>query len=170
MDCDFETNVYSTFNAHKSRSHNQTSDIRAFKPEIVSQLSGSAETIPDIPVDDLSEEEDIADTDVQDLYAQLEHNLASLFLEMQAILNLSENAVERVIQRISQLLVLSEPLTYSALEEVLKCHHPEIESTVIKKAARAVTKSNIFLKDTSTGANLSTSKRRESFFVKDPLQ
>ena len=77
LDCDFETNVYSTFNTLKSRNHNQTSiDVNlAFKPEIVSQLSCSEESAPVASLDELtSEDEEMADIDVQDLDIQLEHN------------------------------------------------------------------------------------------------
>lgn len=59
MDYDFETNVYSTFNAHKSRNHNQRSMDASLplKPEIVSQLSWSGESIPVLAVDDITSED-----------------------------------------------------------------------------------------------------------------
>lgn len=45
--------------------------------------------------------------DLQDLEIQLECNLASLFLKMQAILHISESAAQEVIQQINQIHLLS---------------------------------------------------------------
>lgn len=108
LDCDFETNVYSTFNTHKSRNHDQkysTSSLQ-FKPGIALQLCGTEEntSVPaePVPAEDVTSlgEEELTDVgvDVNDLDSQLEHNLASLFLKMQTILNIPESALQEIIR------------------------------------------------------------------------
>ena len=103
LDCDFETNVYSTFNTHRSRNHDQkySASSLQFKPGIAVQLCGTEEStsVPaePVPAEDVSGlgEEELTNlgVDVNDLESQLEHNLASLFLKMQTILNISESAL-----------------------------------------------------------------------------
>lgn len=116
LDCDFETNVYSTFNTHKSRNHDQkysTSSLQ-FKPGIAVQLCGTEEStsLPaePVPADDVTSlEEELADVGMDldlDLDSQLEHNLASLSLKMQTILNISEGALQEIIQQIGQVFQL----------------------------------------------------------------
>ncbi len=103
--------------------------------------------------------------DVSDLDSQLEHNLAALFLKIQTILNISENALQEIIQQIGKLLQLSKPLMFSAMEETLRCHYPDIDNAVVKDSA--VTDTNVFLKHTSAGGSLLTSNRRTSFIARE---
>lgn len=157
LDCDFETNVYSTFNTHKKRNHDQkysTSSLQ-FKPGIAGLLHGTEESTS-VPAEDVTrlEEEDLTDADVSDLNSQLEHNLASLFLKMQTILNISESALQEIIQQIRQIFQLSEPLMFSVVEEILSRHYPDIDSAVVKEVVYAVTDTNVFLKHTSAGGSL----------------
>lgn len=177
LDCDFETNVYSTFNTHKNRNHDQkysTSSLQ-FKPGIAVQLCGTEEStsVPaePVPAEDVTslEEEDLTDVgvDVNDLNSQLEHNLASLFLKMQTILNISESALQEIIQQIGQVFQLSEPVMFSVVEEILRCHYPDIDNAVVKEVVCAVTDTNVFLKHTSAGGSLSTSNRRATYIAKE---
>lgn len=56
---------------------------------------------------------------------------------------------------------------YFGIEEILKHHYPDIQSSVVREVVRAGTETNAFLKHTSTGGSLSTSRRKESFFAKE---
>ena len=49
------------------------------------------------------------------LQHQLEHNLPSVFLKLQAVLHLSDMAVQEVIQQLNQLVLLSELLLRNAI-------------------------------------------------------
>lgn len=64
---------------------------------------------------------------------QLKHNLASLFLKMRRILNISESALQEIIQRIGQVFKFSEPLIFSVVLEILRRHYPDIDNAVVKE-------------------------------------
>lgn len=174
LDCDFETNVYSTFNTHKSRNHDQTYSTSSpqFKPGIAVQLCGTEESTsvlaePVLDEDDTSLGEEELTGVVNDLDAQLEHNLASLFLKMQTILNISESALQEIIQQIRQVFQLSEPLIFSVVEDILRRHYPDIDNAVVKDIVSAMTGTNVFLKHTTAGGSLSTSNRRATYIIKE---
>ncbi|XP_057695302.1 uncharacterized protein LOC130917681 [Corythoichthys intestinalis] len=107
-----------------------------FKPGIVVQLCGT-EKSTSVPTEDIAslEIEDLTDVgvDVNDLSSQLEHTLASLFLKMQTKLNISESALQEIIQEIGQIFQLSEPLMFSVVEEILRRHYPDLDSAVVKE-------------------------------------
>lgn len=172
--CNFQSNVYSTFNAHKSKEH-QDHNKMAFKPEIVShnvleepppnmntQTEDSASETDDVEaeVTELSE-------DVEDLESQLEHNVAALFLKMSSILNISENALQELIEQINQIYVLSQPLLHTSIRKILNQHCGDVETSLVSEIAKVFTKSNVFLKFTSTGGSLSTTRKRTSYISKE---
>ena len=161
--CNFQSNVYLTFNAHKSKEH-QDHNKMAFKPEIVShnvleepppniniQTEGSA---PE--TDEVEAEVTELNEDVEDLESQLEHNVAALFLKMLSILNISENALLEVIEQIIQIYVLSQPLLHTSVGRILNQHCGDVEDSLVSEIAKVFTESNVFLKFTSTGESLST--------------
>lgn len=112
--CTFESNVYSTFNAHKSKDHRLLSE--KLRPDITLHIaphnSNPDETLCNDPTDfGLEEyEEDAPVENLDDLQHQLEHNLALLFLKLQAVLHISDMALQEVIQQLNQIVLLSEPL------------------------------------------------------------
>lgn len=169
-DCEFETTVYTTFNAHKSRNHDQKESTCSlpFKPGILEQLCDIAEcsSVPDVDASSLEECTDVS-VDINDIDSQLQHILASLFLKMQTILHMSESALKEIIQEMQQIFQLSGPLVYSVIQKILQRHYPNIEDAVVKEVAAAVTETNVFLKHTSAGGSLSTSNRRASFIAKE---
>lgn len=57
----------------------------------------------DVQVSTNFQKQDLNCDNVDDLELQLEHNLAALFLRMWTILNISENAIQDVIQQINQI-------------------------------------------------------------------
>lgn len=98
--CNYRTNSYSVFNAHKSRKHGGDSDFgecvvlvdNDSAPVVVAAESlgepaecHSAESADTFDLDEVNSQ---GDTDT--LRAQLNHNLASLFLKMQSILHVSD--------------------------------------------------------------------------------
>lgn len=104
---------------------------------------------------------------------QLEHNLASVFLKMQTVLNISESALREIIQQIGQVFQLSESLIFSVVEELFKRHYPDIDNAVVEEVVCALKSTNVFLKHTSAGGSLSTSSRRATYIefpVVEPVE
>lgn len=92
QDCNFETSVYTTFNAHKSRNHDgrKMHSQLQFKPEILTRTEPLGEVVQPENESDIEDatdfqEEDLTADNTDDLERQLEHNLAALFLRMRTI-------------------------------------------------------------------------------------
>lgn len=171
INCNFKSNVYSTFNVHKCREH-RTPDQRQLKPDIllhvVTPSLGTNVQLEEPscldPVDANLEENDAENENFDDLQHQLEHNLASLFLKMQAILHVSDSAAQEVIQQINQILLLSEPLACHAVQQILLEHGLGGCDSLVRKVVNAVKDSNPVLRMTKDGEPLSTISRRASYF------
>lgn len=168
-DCSFTTNVYSTFNSHKSRSH-QASVSSDFKNDIVSEVAQ-----PSIPaVDgDLNEEpsgidedplgdDGVCDTDK--LKQDLRMNLSSLFLKMQAILHVSNTATQEIVEHLNQVCFLSQPLIKKEIQDILQRNGCNLAESALDEVVSGVMDSNVIFTSTSNCAELSTSKRRKIFF------
>lgn len=174
QDCQFQSNVYSTFNAHKSKQHRNE---RTFKPDIVSETSDGVLSVPAVNLDiqfvndvaeaDVELEVSEVSEDVNDLERQLEHNVAALLLKMSAILNVTENALQDVIEQINQIYVLSQPLLQSSVHRILRQHCGDVDDSLVSEIVRVVIESNVFLKFTSAEGSRSTVSKGESFISRE---
>nr|XP_055032090.1 uncharacterized protein LOC129420928 isoform X1 [Misgurnus anguillicaudatus] len=173
-DCVFETNVYSTFNAHKSKAHHHNRPgPEHFKLGIISstQDSHTEENPAQPPIDSIDSEDECnlpeEQDNLDDTRQKLEHNLASLFLKMQTILHISDSATQEIIQQLNQIYLLSESLLSSTIQQIIVKHCGEANSSVVKELVRAVTDSNVMLQCTKEGGPLSTTNRRTSYFLRE---
>lgn len=82
-----------------------------FKPEIFSENVVHLNVQPEDSVpeaDDVEFEVTEFSEDVEDLESQLGHNVAALFPKMSSILNITENALQDIIEQIKQMYLLSQ--------------------------------------------------------------
>lgn len=100
---------------------------------------------------------------MEDLENQLEHNVAALFLKMSSILSISETALQEVINQLSHIHMLSQPLLHSSIRKILHTHCANVDHALVNKIAEVVTENNVLLKFTSDKGSLSTAKRRKSY-------
>lgn len=119
--CHYRSNVYSSFNAHRSRDHpDPDAHISDFKNDIILteienptmlgqvEAADSSENPPELESPDYSPLESSYDTG--ELQAQLKNNLSSLFLKMHSVLHVSETAIQDIIDNLVQIFLLSKPL------------------------------------------------------------
>jgi len=167
--CNFHTNVYSTFNAHRSKEH-RTHNWRKFRPEIVaSSVTNEMVQEEHEPPNDtleLEDSEDSTNEDLNDLEKQLEHNLAALFLKMQTVLHIPESTVQEIIQQLLQMCELSQPLLHNALKDILK-QQTDVDDSVVEELVRAAAKGNVIMKFCGKDGPLSTTKRRAAYVNKN---
>lgn len=95
--CDYQTNVYATFNSHRSKVHRGTATqfkgailVNIEHPNELPEVEENEDTFQDDSECDLEAVEDL-----QELETQLERNLAALFLKMQSILNIAKKCCTR---------------------------------------------------------------------------
>lgn len=175
--CIFECNVYSTFNAHKCKDHRLRSQKR-LKPDIAMRstppdsdpgVSQDVQEVEDFSSDPTDQDKIEAEAQIENLdhlQHQLEHNLASLLLKLQAVLHLSDMAIQEVVQQLNQLVLLSEPLLRNAIQQILN-EHGVSDDSVMRKIVNAVKENNLFLKMTDAGQSLSTASKRASYFQRE---
>lgn len=173
-DCSYSTNVYSSFNSHKSRAH-QASLASDFQTDIVSEDPQNLQASISEVTSDLHEEcpgqstevgdDDQCDTD--NLRNQLKMNVSSLFLKMQAILHVSNTAIQEIVDHLNQIFSLSQPLIKEAVNDILQRNGHNIAEPTLDEVVGAVMNSNVLSTSTSKGAELCSSKRRKTFIERN---
>lgn len=176
MDCPFKNchysiNVYSSFNAHKSRNHAGI-DVLEFKNEIVLTDTDSPPLQSGVESDEAgpsrnSPELDNPDChrcdDTGELQDQLRNNLASLFLKMHSVLHVPAMAIQEIVDNLVQILSMSKPLVKDSIVIVLQEYHQSMSDARLNELVEPVMKSNVFVSATEEGAELSTAKWRKTF-------
>ena len=171
--CSYCTNVYSSFNAHKSRMHAGSSD---FCDDIVSREGDSAPlSTADLDGEDPTQCQDaetfdfpeVDGCDTSQLRAQLHHNLSSLFLKMQTILHVSNMAAQEIVDHLVQIFSLSQPLIKDAIKEILQRHNVSPTEAILSDLVNTVMDTNVFVSATAEGEELSSTKRRKTFIEKN---
>lgn len=171
--CQYRTNVYSSFNAHKSRNH-PDGDSSAFKSEILTKTYNQRELRPlessEAGPSHESPELDTSDSipnestfDIKELQLQLKNNVSSLLLKMHSVLHVSETAIQDMVDSLLQIFTLSKPLVRETILVVLQEHNESISDAVLQELVDAITESNVFVSATTEGGELSTTKRRKTF-------
>lgn len=170
--CDFQTNIYSTFNSHKNRKH-KPHTLKDFKAGVVTttlqpQLVDSADDYPsediDVECDTLFNEG--SDTDkVEDLPRVIEQKVAAVLLKLENIHHVSTTAIDELLDEIHFVLnSASVPVTFDIISDVLKNHNLQIDSSVIKELAAAVCKAQPLGKAIGKGGSLATGFKRKQFY------
>ena len=164
--------MYSSFDTHKSRIHANSSD---FRDDIVSTENATVNAA-DLHCEDISlsqhadtfdNPEDDSVCDSSQLRAQLRHNLSSLFLKMQTVLQVSDMATQEIADHLSQIFSLSQPLIRDTVKETLQRHDISITEATLNDLVNAVMNTNIFVSATTKGEEMSTKKIRKTFVEKN---
>ncbi len=100
--------------------------------------------------------------DSKNLRNQLKMNISSLFLKMQAILHVSNTAIQEIVDHWNQIFSFKE-----AVNDILQRNGHNIAKPTLDKVVAAGMDSNVLLTSTSKGAELCSSKRRKTFIECD---
>lgn len=173
--CQFKSNVYSSFNSHKSKNHQFHSSLDYKDGLVVSQGSDIPQYTHGIASDTTDNEPGPSDSlhvaemqcDVNKLKCQLKLNLSSLFLKMQSILRVSDTTSQEIFQHMNQIFSLSRPIVKGTLRETLQKHNLAVSNYVLDELTEAVMNCNVVVSATSKGSELSTAKRRKIFVEKN---
>lgn len=119
-----------------------------------SHSAGSADTF------DLDEVNSQCDTDT--LRAQLNYNLASLFLKMQSILHVSDMASQEIVEHMTQMFSLSQPILKHDIRKILQSHDITASETRLNEVVSTVMETNVIVSATAKRKQLSSTKRRKT--------
>ncbi|XP_059905303.1 uncharacterized protein LOC132455458 [Gadus macrocephalus] len=173
-DCSYRINVYSSFNSHKSREH-QEGLASDFQTDIVSEDPHNLQASISEGTSDLHEEcpgpsREVGNDDqceTGSLRNQLKKNVSSLFLKMQAILHVSNTATQEIVDHLNDIFSLSEPLIKEAVSDILQRNGHIITEPTLSEVVAAVMDCNVLSTSTSKGAELSSHKRRKTFIERN---
>ncbi|XP_026116308.1 uncharacterized protein LOC113094884 [Carassius auratus] len=161
--CQFKSNVYSTFTGHKCRYH-CNSGVNNLRPELICNRS-TAETSEEQIEDVVSVEyDDFPNDDYSEDYgALISHRLASLLLRMQTILHVSKSATQEIVNELYEIGVFAGEFTSRSIERVLREHNCNTNSTVLTVLREALRENNPLRLLSKTGP-FGTDYRRSLFF------
>lgn len=130
-DCSFQSSVYSTFRAHKSKKHNLCT-VDNFRENLyqtfIQGTSNSESTDFETHSDDLDITDDFIED--QDLHDLLQHKVAFLLLRIQTNLHVSKTTTQEIINELCRISSVVEECTPKIIESVLIKHNCEVNSVV----------------------------------------
>lgn len=168
INCEFRTNVPSTFSSHRSRSHKHhtVKDLRTVEG------AAETETVDEEAVEQTACNEHIPSTsctvnDCEDRVdpPSLEHKLASLFLGMQTVLHISRQATQRIIEELNDLVHFSKAHALQNVKEVLNKYNQDINDNVVEEVTEAVLRANPLYESTKGKGPLATDYRRNNYYL-----
>lgn len=154
--------MYLSFNSHKVHHAGYLSDLY---PETL-PLSFTSDAY--VISDELAGNEDNDNGDMQDrdendaLRNQLKHNVASLFLKLQAILYISSMASNEIIEHLNEIYSLSQLLTRETVSDGFQKHGCNVNAVTLDGLVSAVMDCSILFSATPECAELSLFKHRKS--------
>lgn len=164
-DCSFQSSVYSTFRAHKSKKHHlcTVGDFRINLYQTCTQVTSNSEStgFDETNSDHLDSTDDYIED--QDLHDLLQQKVASLLLRMQTILHVSKTTTQEIINELCSISSVVEECTPKIIESVLINHNCAVNSAVTTAITEIVKKANP-LSFLSKGGPFGSEYKRETFY------
>lgn len=175
-DCDYSTNIYSTFASHKSRKHNPHC-LEDFKHTVFQTYS--IQTTEDSC--QLADESDISSDETlvnegEDLGKVIVNHLASLLLKLNCIFNVPTRCIDEIVEELKFITCsASSPVIKNIVTNTLKNHNCTVDGLVIKDLVNSICQLNPLGSALSEKGPLGTAYQRnkylkEHFFVVEPLE
>lgn len=161
-DCEFKTNIYTTFHSHKSRKHNSYS-VQDFKTSVFHEHQSPTEEENNITE---SESENYCDSVLEndlDLNKTLIKRLGLLLLKLQCIFNVSNTCIDYLVEELNFLSSASGPVFKEIILNTLRKHSCAFEDSLISELVQDLCQLNPFCAALGEQGPLSTKYRRQQF-------
>ncbi|KAG5268668.1 hypothetical protein AALO_G00215090, partial [Alosa alosa] len=161
--CTFKSRVLSTFTAHTSRYHQSTA-FQNFRPELVVRCNNqpTANDQDDIS-DSTSSSSVVLEQDSSPNLKSVQRRIASLFLRLQAVLHVSQSAIQEIVDDLFEIGECSGQVIQQSIENILTGHDcTSVES--LKSSLIEVFQSADPLSFLSREGPLGTDYKRQAFF------
>ncbi|XP_035848765.1 uncharacterized protein LOC118493311 [Sander lucioperca] len=169
--CTFKTNVYSTFNTHKNRKHNQHS-LKDFKANVIStsQLRQSINCAdgPTESVDADNENETLSCGDAAELYRPncIDEKIGCILLKLENIVHIPKAVIDEVLSELHYILsTASLPVTKSIVSDVFQSHKLQVEESVVDEVSTVLCKSNPLGIAIAKDGPLATAYKRAQYYT-----
>lgn len=172
LGCTFKTNIYSTFNTHKNRKHNQHS-LKDFQANVVCtstnlhQLDNSADGLTE-SIDTDHEYETLNCYDPAELQPTnfIEEKIACILLKLENIVHIPKAVIDEVLSELHFILSTeSLPLTKATVSGVFQSHNLQVEESVVDELFNAICKTNPLGIAIAKDGPLATAYKRKEYYT-----
>ena len=169
LGCTFKTNIYSTFNTHKNRKHNQHS-FKDFKANVVCassnlhQLDNSA----DESIDTDHEYKTLSCFDPEELQLTnfIEEKIACILLKLENIVHIPKAVIDEVLSDLHFILSAeSLPFTKATVSGVFQSHNLLVEDSVVDDLSNVICKTNPLGIAIAKDGPLATAYKRKEYYT-----
>lgn len=162
--CDFKSNVYSTFQSHKSRKHNPHS-LKDFKTSVLKEYQEQTqEEDSSVGTENVSSELQEEEIEEEDLDQIIIKRLTLLFLKLECIFNLSHTCIDELADELNFITSsASGPVLKKNILDTLRKHGSALEDSVISDLVRDLCQLNPLTTAFREDGHLSTRYRRDQF-------
>ncbi|KAG5848654.1 hypothetical protein ANANG_G00101090, partial [Anguilla anguilla] len=179
--CNFQTNVYGTFQTHRNRKHNPHT-LTDFKRGVVTTTEVSQQSCSNFDEGTSSQVDAAMETDSGDagannnLHKVVVQNFAASLLKLEHITNVPGKSVDEFLGKLHYMLSSATlPLSINILADVLCKHGLSPDKSVLPELTSALFTSNPIMKAIGKGGSLSTTYLRqqyykESFNIDEPVE
>ena len=171
-ECTFQTNIYSTFNTHRNRKHNQYS-LKDFKANVLdtsTQLdqSDNSEDVPTGSEDINPEHETLTSDEAAELHLPhiIEEKTACILLKLENIIHIPKAVVDEVLSELHFILSkLAVPVTKATVLDVVQRYKLPVEESVADELAAVLCKTNPLALAIAKDGPLATAYKRTQFYI-----
>ena len=161
--CNFSTNIYSTFATHRHRKHASHS-LEDFKTEV---LKNHPE--PSVAQDETYVEDDpeTLDDEPQELSQDIKEKFGHLFLKLESTFNVPNKCIDEIVDELQFIsCCASGPVLRDVVESTLKSHNCDLDSAVISDLVKNLCESHPISTALGTDGPFTTSYKRRQFMKK----
>jgi len=172
LGCTFKTNIYSTFNTHKNRKHNQHS-LKDFQANVICtstnlhQLDNSAGGLTE-SIDTDHEYETLSCYDLAELHPTnfIEEKIACILLKLENIVHIPKAVIDEVLSELHFILSTeSLPLTKATVCGVFQSHNLQVEDSVVDELSNVICKTNPLGIAIAKDGPLATAYKRKEYYT-----
>lgn len=175
-DCDYSTNIYSTFASHKSRKHNPHC-LEDFKRTVFKTYPSQATEDSSCLLDESEATSDeVLVEEGEDLVKVIVDQLGSLLLKLDCIFNVPSRCIDEIVEELQFITCsASAPVIQNIVHKVLEHHNCTVEELVITDLVNSICQLNPLSAAFSEEGPLGTAYQRnrylkEHFSIVQPLE
>lgn len=160
--CEYSTNIYSTFASHKSRKHTPHS-LEHFKPSILQNYTCQTPEDTELIVDNSDFCEPVVEEEL-DFVKIINKKLSCLFIKLESVFNVSNKCIDEIIDGLQFITsTASSPVIKQIIETTLKSNCCNVDESVVLDLVENLTSLNLLNAALGVDGPFHTSYIRERF-------
>lgn len=165
--CNFKTNIYGTFAAHRSRKHTPHS-LDDFKEDVLKRYVRPSNTTDSNDSFDQENDQpymDDIEDDLRELPKLIEKSFAHLLLKLESIFNVPNRCIDEVVEELHFISHSAcTPIIKDILQSCLRRHNCAIDEVVVSEMVKDLSSANPISTALKSGGSLSSAYKRRQYF------